>query len=282
MREQILNEKVELVSEIKDRFTNAVSAVVVEYRGLNVAAITDLRAQLHQEGVEFKVYKNTMTRRAVEDAGLNDLLESLTGPNAIAFSDDAVAPSRILSKFAKKNKALVIKQGMVEGEVVNADKIKELSELPNKEGMLAMLLGALQSPLRDFAWAVKQISELDTTEAGEETTQEEVSETEQTAQQDAVKEGEKVVEEAPEDTTTSEVEVESAEETVQEVEEKEATEESAQEVETTQETTEVAELDEEVDTQVEDENENVEELVDEQPQEENETLKEVAESEEEK
>ncbi len=282
MREQILNEKVELVSEIKDRFTNAVSAVVVEYRGLNVAAITDLRAQLHQEGVEFKVYKNTMTRRAVEDAGLNDLLESLTGPNAIAFSDDAVAPSRILSKFAKKNKALVIKQGMVEGEVVNADKIKELSELPNKEGMLAMLLGALQSPLRDFAWAVKQISELDTTEAGEETTQEEVSEAEQTAQQDAVEEGEKVVEEAPEDTTTSEVEVESAEETVQEVEEKEATEESAQEVETTQETTEVAELDEEVDTQVEDENKNVEELVDEQPQEENETLKEVAESEEEK
>lgn len=282
MREQILNEKVELVSEIKDRFTNAASAVVVEYRGLNVAAITDLRAQLHQEGVEFKVYKNTMTRRAVEDAGLNDLLESLTGPNAIAFSDDAVAPSRILSKFAKKNKALVIKQGMVEGEVVNADKIKELSELPNKEGMLAMLLGALQSPLRDFAWAVKQISELDTTEAGEETTQEEVSEAEQTAQQDAVEEGEKVVEEAPEDTTTSEVEVESAEETVQEVEEKEATEESAQEVETTQETTEVAELDEEVDTQVEDENENVEELVDEQPQEENETLKEVAESEEEK
>ena len=282
MREQILNEKVELVSEIKDRFTNAVSAVVVEYRGLNVAAITDLRAQLHQEGVEFKVYKNTMTRRAVEDAGLNDLLESLTGPNAIAFSDDAVAPSRILSKFAKKNKALVIKQGMVEGEVVNADKIKELSELPNKEGMLAMLLGALQSPLRDFAWAVKQISELDTTEAGEETTQEEVSEAEQTAQQDAVEEGEKVVEEAPEDTTTSEVEVEDAEETVQEVEEKEATQESAQEVETTQETTEVAELDEEVDTQVEDENENVEELVDEQPQEENETLKEVAESEEEK
>ena len=281
MREQILNEKVELVSEIKDRFTNAVSAVVVEYRGLNVAAITDLRAQLHQEGVEFKVYKNTMTRRAVEDAGLNDLLESLTGPNAIAFSDDAVAPSRILSKFAKKNKALVIKQGMVEGEVVNADKIKELSELPNKEGMLAMLLGALQSPLRDFAWAVKQISELDTTEAGEETTQEEVSEAEQTAQQDAVEEGEKVVEEAPEDTTTSEVEVEDAEETVQEVEEKEATQESAQEVETTQETTEVAELEEELDTQVEDENENVEELVDEKPQEENETLEEVAESEEE-
>lgn len=281
MREQILNEKVELVSEIKDRFTNSASAVVVEYRGLNVAAITDLRAQLHQEGVDFKVYKNTMTRRAVEDAGFNDLLESLTGPNAIAFSDDAVAPSRILSKFAKKNKALVIKQGMVEGEVVTADKIKELSELPNKDGMLAMLLGALQSPLRDFAWAVKQISELDTTQAGEETTQEEVSEAEQTAQQDAVEEGEKVVEEAPEDTTTSEVEVEDAEETVQEVEEKEATQESAQEVETTQETTEVAELEEELDTQVEDENENVEELVDEKPQEENETLEEVAESEEE-
>lgn len=101
VREQVLNQKVELVSEIKDKFSNAASAVVVEYRGLNVKAITDLRAQLHEEGIDFKVYKNTMTRRAVEDAGYEELLDALTGPNAIAFSDDAVAPSRILSKFAK-------------------------------------------------------------------------------------------------------------------------------------------------------------------------------------
>lgn len=179
MREQVLNQKVELVNEIKEKLDKAASAVVVEYRGLDVKSITDLRAQLYQEGVDFKVYKNTMVRRAVEEKGYQDLLESLTGPNAIAFSDDAVAPSRILSKFAKKNKALIIKKGIVEGEVVEPETLKELSELPNREGMLAMLLGALQSPLRDFAWAIKQITELDATPKGEEVVEEVKAEAEE-------------------------------------------------------------------------------------------------------
>lgn len=159
MREQVLNQKQELVSEISSKFESATSAVVVEYRGLSVAQVTDLRRQLRAEGIEFKVYKNTMSRRAVESVGYEGLLDSLVGPNAIAFSDDAVAPCRVLANFAKKNKALVIKQGVVEGKVFSEDKIKELSQLPNREGMIAMLLGALQSPIRDFAWAVKQISE---------------------------------------------------------------------------------------------------------------------------
>lgn len=167
MREQVLNQKQELVSEIQSKFSNAASAVVVEYRGLTVAQVTDLRRQLRNEGIDLKVYKNTMSRRAVEAEGLNDLLASLTGPNAIAFSDDAVAPSRVLANFAKKNKALVIKQGVVEGKVVSVDDIKELSTLPNREGMIAMLLGALQSPIRDFAYAVKQISEKDGAQAPE-------------------------------------------------------------------------------------------------------------------
>lgn len=242
MREQVLNQKVELVSEIKERFDNAASAVVVEYRGLNVKAITDLRSQLHNEGVEFKVYKNTMTRRAAEEAGLEDLLDALVGPNAIAFSDDAIAPSRILSKFAKKNKALVIKKGLVEGKVVDVDKLKELADLPNKEGMIAMLLGALQSPIRDFAWAVKQISELDSTPAGEETE------------------------------ATPEVVEESVSETVEEVEAKESVEAS---VEAVEEAETVQELVEEVEAQPVDENEVVEEVVD------NETSEEVVETEEE-
>lgn len=159
MREQVLNLKQELVSEIKEKFDNSNSAVVVEYRGLTVQQVTALRRQLRDENVEFKVYKNTMTRRAAEESGYTDLMPALVGPNAIAFSEDAVAPSRVLAKFAKKNKALVIKSGVVEGKVVDYETLKELSELPNKEGMIAMLLGALQSPLRDFAWAMKQISE---------------------------------------------------------------------------------------------------------------------------
>lgn len=159
MREQVLNLKQDLVSEIKNKFDSSNSAVVVEYRGLTVQQVTALRRQLRDENVEFKVYKNTMTRRAAEEAGYSDLTPALVGPNAIAFSEDAVAPSRVLAKFAKKNKALVIKSGVVEGKVVDYETLKELSELPNKEGMIAMLLGALQSPLRDFAWAMKQISE---------------------------------------------------------------------------------------------------------------------------
>lgn len=159
MREQVLNLKQELVSEIKEKFDNSNSAVVVEYRGLTVQQVTALRRQLRDENVEFKVYKNTMTRRAAEESGYTDLMPALVGPNAIAFSEDAVAPSRVLAKFAKKNKELVIKSGVVEGKVVDYETLKELSELPNKEGMIAMLLGALQSPLRDFAWAMKQISE---------------------------------------------------------------------------------------------------------------------------
>lgn len=159
MREQVLNLKQDLVSEIKNKFDSSNSAVVVEYRGLTVQQVTALRRQLRDENVEFKVYKNTMTRRAAEEAGYSDLMPALIGPNAIAFSEDAVAPSRVLAKFAKKNKALVIKSGVVEGKVVDYETLKELSELPNKEGMIAMLLGALQSPLRDFAWAMKQISD---------------------------------------------------------------------------------------------------------------------------
>lgn len=161
MNEKNLALKQDVVSEITDKLKNAQSTVVVEYRGLKVAEITELRRQLRAEGIDFKVYKNKLAQRAAEEAGYESLVESLTGPNAIAFSDDAVAPSRVLAKFAKKNKALVLKSGIVEGKVVDLDTIKELSELPNREGLLAMFIGMLQSPMRDFAYAVKQVSELE-------------------------------------------------------------------------------------------------------------------------
>ena len=94
MRDTVLDAKKALVTEIKDKFTKSASSVVVEYRGLSVAEVTELRRQLRAENVEFKVYKNSLTSRAAEAAGFNELSEQLTGPNAIAFSDDAVAPSR--------------------------------------------------------------------------------------------------------------------------------------------------------------------------------------------
>lgn len=155
----IIENKKAVVSEIQEKISAASSAVVVEYRGLSVTEITDLRRQLRAENIEFKVYKNTMLRRAVEAQGHNDLLEALVGPNAIAFSDDAVAPSRVLAQFAKKHKKLILKAGLVDGKVVDADEIKELSSLPNHDGMISMLLGMFQSPIRSFAYAVDQVAQ---------------------------------------------------------------------------------------------------------------------------
>ncbi|WP_078055022.1 50S ribosomal protein L10 [Erysipelothrix larvae] len=166
MRTEILESKKELVSEIRGKVENAASTVVVEYRGLSVQEITNLRNLLRKEDIEFKVYKNSMFQRAVEDTSFDSLKESLTGPNAVAFSNDAVAPSRVLAQFAKKHKKLVLKAGVVDGKVVNADELKELSTLPNHDGMISMLLGMFQSPIRSFAYAVSQVAQ-QREEAGE-------------------------------------------------------------------------------------------------------------------
>lgn len=159
MNQTVLEQKKQLVSEIADKMGKAASTVVVEYRGLTVAEVTELRRLLREENVEFGVYKNTMVQRASEQLGYNELLESLTGPNAIAVSPDEVAASRILHKFAKKHDKLIVKSGVVSGKVVNADELKALSTLPNKEGMISMLLGCLQSPIRSFAATVKAIAD---------------------------------------------------------------------------------------------------------------------------
>lgn len=165
MNQAVLSAKRDVVTEISAKIKDSESVVVVEYRGLSVAEVTELRRNLRADGVDFKVYKNTMVERAVEECGFNELKESLSGPNAIAFSKDAVAPARILSKFAKDHKALVLKSGIVEGKVVGLDTLTELSQLPNKEGMLSMLLSCLQSPVRSFACVVKAVAEAK--EAGE-------------------------------------------------------------------------------------------------------------------
>ncbi|MFC6039040.1 50S ribosomal protein L10 [Paenisporosarcina macmurdoensis] len=148
------------VEEITEKFKTAATVVVVDYRGLTVGQITELRKQLREAGVEFKVYKNTMTRRAVEVLGLEGLNESLTGPNAIAFStEDVVAPAKIINDFAKKNDKLEIKAGVIEGAIATSDDIKALAELPSREGLLSMLLSVLQAPMRNFALVTKAVAE---------------------------------------------------------------------------------------------------------------------------
>ena len=175
MNQAVLSQKQALVSEISDKIKNSDSTVVCEYRGLSVAEVTELRRNLREENVELKIYKNTMFERACDDCGFAELKDTLVGPNAFAFSSDATAPARVLAKFAKKHKALVLKSGIVEGKVVGEDIIKELSLLPNRDGMLSMLLSCLQSPVSSFARVVKAVADAKGTDAPAEAAAEEAA-----------------------------------------------------------------------------------------------------------
>ncbi|ALX49405.1 50S ribosomal protein L10 [Lentibacillus amyloliquefaciens] len=156
----IVEQKKQHVQDIADKFRNSQSTLLVDYRGLDVAEVSELRKQLREANVEFKVYKNTMTRRAVEAVELSDLSETLVGPTAVAFSnDDVIAPAKILNNFAKEHEALEIKGGVIEGEIASLEQIKELADLPNYDGMVSMLLSVLQAPVRNFAYATKAIAD---------------------------------------------------------------------------------------------------------------------------
>lgn len=156
----VIEMKKQLVSEIAEQFKNSVSTVIVDYQGLSVAEATELRKQLREAGVDFHVYKNTMVRRAVEEAGIEGLDELLSGPNAIAFSkEDVIAPAKVLHSFSKDNEALEIKGAVVEGVVTSVEDVKKIATLPSKEGLVSMFLSVLQAPMRNFAYAVKAVSE---------------------------------------------------------------------------------------------------------------------------
>src|SRR5690625_1194854 len=155
-----LESKKQTVQEIADHLKESQTTIVVDYRGLDVAEVTELRKSLREAGVEYKVYKNTLARRALQDTDLQELEESLVGPTAIAFSkDDVVAPAKILHNFSKDHKALEIKGGAIEGKIATVDQIKELASLPDYEGLLSMLLSVLQAPMRNFAYMTKAIAE---------------------------------------------------------------------------------------------------------------------------
>ncbi|PTG71861.1 50S ribosomal protein L10 [Staphylococcus chromogenes] len=156
----IIEAKKQHVDEIAEQLKSSVSTVFVDYRGLTVAEVTDLRKQLREAGVQYKVYKNTMLRRAAEKAGIEGLDEYLAGPTAVAFTtEDVVAPAKVIAGFAKEHEALEIKTGVMEGSVISADQVKTVGSLPSHEGLVSMLLSVLQAPMRNFAYAVKAVGE---------------------------------------------------------------------------------------------------------------------------
>ena len=151
-----------VVEEISELLNGAATAVVVDYRGLTVAEDTELRKQLREAGVVYKVYKNTMINFAIKDTEFADLAQHLEGPTAIAVcKDDATAAARVLAKFAKTAEALEIKGGVVDGVYYDAAGIGQIASIPSREVLLSKLLGSMQSPVTNFARVIKQIAEKD-------------------------------------------------------------------------------------------------------------------------
>ena len=160
MSEAAIAKKAEIVKQTTDMLNAAQSAIVVDYRGLTVAEVTDLRKQLRDAGIQMSVIKNKILDRAVEGTDYEDLRSTFVGPTAVAFSDeDPIAPAKILKKFADDHDALEIKGGFIEKSVKSLDEINEYANMPGREELLSMLASALQDPMRKIARAVKAIAD---------------------------------------------------------------------------------------------------------------------------
>ena len=151
MREQVIQNKQKIVEEIKGKVDEAQAVVLVDYRGLNVEELTELRSKYREAGIEYRVYKNTMMRFAFKDAGYEDFNEYLTGPNAIAFGfEDPVQAAKITHEFAKTHEKLEIKAGIVDGKIIDIEEVKSLASLPSREVLIAQALGGLNAPITGF------------------------------------------------------------------------------------------------------------------------------------
>lgn len=158
--EKVLQEKQAFVEELAQKLSSSAAGVVVEYKGISVEDDTVLRRKLRAAGVDYSVVKNTMLRRAAEKAGLEGLNDVLKGTTALAVSaEDPVAAAKILCEQAKADENFKVKAGFLDGEVIDVARVGELAKLPNKEGLISMLLSVLNGPVRGLAVALNAIVE---------------------------------------------------------------------------------------------------------------------------
>ena len=148
--QKILEQKQLVIDEIKERASAAKTIVLFDYRGITDSEAKELRCKLRESNSDYKVYKNTLMARAFNDLGI-DLSEGLTGPSAFAYSEDQIAPIKILSQFAKEHPALVLKVGIVDGEKADQAKLAEYATLPSREELLTMLAGGMIGIVRDLS-----------------------------------------------------------------------------------------------------------------------------------
>ena len=146
----ILAKKQEVIDEIKSRITDSNGIVLFDYRGLTDAEAKELRRSLRQTGADYKVYKNTLMARALNDLNI-DLSDNLTGPSALAYSNDQIAPIKVLTDFAKKHPAVILKVGIVDKEITDKAKLASLATIPSREGLLTMLAGGMIGIVKDLS-----------------------------------------------------------------------------------------------------------------------------------
>ncbi len=151
---KVLSEKQAIVQTLIEKFQNSAAGVVVDYKGISVAQDTALRVEMRKNGVEYFVVKNTLARFAVKEAGFEDLIPVLEGTTSLALCEgDPVAAARVVAEFSKKmnGEKFHIKAGFVDGKVISSEEVKALAELPNKEVLVAMVLGTMMAPVRGLA-----------------------------------------------------------------------------------------------------------------------------------
>jgi large subunit ribosomal protein L10 len=160
MNQEVLQAKKQIVSEIVELSNTNKALVVVEYKGLTVEKMQELRRALRAEKASLSVYKNSLVERAADELGQTALKDILSGPNAFIFSEDPILGPKIVAKYAKRfGDALQIKGAVIEGTYVDANTVKSLAKLPNREGLISMFLSVLQAPVRQFAATVKAIAD---------------------------------------------------------------------------------------------------------------------------
>lgn len=147
---KIIEQKAKVVSEIKEKFENAKSVVLFDYRGLSVAEVTELRKKLRENNADYKVYKNTLTKRALDELNIN-MDDYLAGPSAITFGTDELSIVKVLNDFAKDHNALELKAGIVEGKVAGLEDLKRYAAIPSRDMLLTMLAAGLMGTVRDLS-----------------------------------------------------------------------------------------------------------------------------------
>ena len=154
----ILAQKQQIVADLAEQIKNSAAGVIVNYQGITVDADTKMRKALREAGVKYVVMKNTLTGRACDEVGYGELKQYLNGMTAIAISEnDPVVAAKVLKEYAEKVESFNILAGYVDGEVIDAAKVNALAEIPNKETLIAKLLGSIRSPLYSFAYAIQAV-----------------------------------------------------------------------------------------------------------------------------